>query len=516
MNNASPNLCLALGSRASVEGRKFAITLFKSSAPFALQTTAFGAYWQIPFPPRTGPTLMRFVNLTRNIEIGANAYLLEIGGKSVVIDSGMHPKEEGDSALPRLDLLDGHHVETIFLSHAHLDHVGSLPVTTRRLPNSRVFMTEPTASLADAILHNSVNVMGRKKEAHDLPNYPLFTHRETDHQEHSWISFPLEHPYTLEGENLPVDELNTPGFRFHHAGHILGAVSIEFFADGKRLLYTSDVNFDDQTIMSAAQLPRDGIDTLIIETTRGDNPTPEGWTRKSEERRFAEALAAGLERGSVLVPVFALGKTQEVLAMVHDFRAQQWLPRELDIYIGGLSTKISTIYDRYANQQPRQLPGFQVLPKVAPRVLSGRTVGNAPIREHCLYAISSGMMTENTLSNVLARRFLQQERHSIFFVGYSDPQSPAGRLRAVPRGGTVELDPEHPDIPKRCDEQNFNFSAHATRESLLNYIVSLNPRQVLLVHGDQPAINWFQQQLQTAAPHMKVIIPQPGESIDLS
>jgi len=458
---------------------------------------------------------MRFVNLTRNIEIGANSYLLEIGGHSVVIDSGMHPKQEADAALPMFDYLEGREIEALFLSHAHLDHVGSLPVLMRRLPGRRVFMTEPTAHLADAILHNSVNVMQRKREQLDLPSYPMFTHREADTQSHDWISFPLARPYALEGDRLLENDTVTPGFRFHHAGHILGAASIEFFADNRRILYTGDINFDDQTIMVGADLPESGIDTLIIETTRGDSPTPEGWSRKGEEKRFAEALATALEKGSVLVPVFALGKTQEILAMLHDFRLEGWLPRDQPLYIGGLSTKMTNIYDRFSHQVPRQRPGFQLLQEVAPYVLAGREAGNTGIHEHRLYAISSGMMTENTLSNLLARKFLPHAHRSIFFVGYSDPASPAGRLRATPQGGMVDLDPEQAAVPKHCDVQDFNFSAHGTRESLLAYILRLQPRKVLLVHGDQPAIDWFAHQIKAAAPTMEVIVPEPGIPVDL-
>ncbi len=458
---------------------------------------------------------MRFVNLTRHIEIGANSYLLEIGGRTVVIDSGMHPKHEGEEALPRFDQLADHDVATLFLSHAHLDHVGTLPILMRRLPKVPVFMTEPTSVIADAILHNSVNVMTRKKEQLDLPDYPLFTHREADTQSQRWISFPLDTGHSLGGERLLPDDYETPGFRFHHAGHILGAVSIEFFAGGRRVLYTGDINFDDQTIMRGASLPESGIETLIIETTRGDSPGALGWTREKEEKRFAEALAAGIERGSVLVPVFALGKTQEVLAMIHQFKERDWLPKEVPLSIGGLSTKMTTFYDRFARQTPRKLPGFQLLQEVAPYVLAGREAGRTPIHDHRIYAISSGMMTENTLSNLLARRFLAEERHSIFFVGYSDPDSPAGRLRATPQGGLVNLHSDEPDVPRRCHVEDFTFSAHGSRESLLAYILRLRPQKVLFVHGDPPAIDWFARETRAAAPEMDVVIPAPGQTVTL-
>src|SRR5262245_29243800 len=120
---------------------------------------------------------MEFWNLTRDVEIGANCYLLRTKGKSIILDSGMHPKKEGLAATPDFQVLHDGGVESIIITHAHQDHVGTLPFLTRREPGAKVFMTEPTTRIADVMLHNSVNVMLRQKEEHNVPNYPLFTHR---------------------------------------------------------------------------------------------------------------------------------------------------------------------------------------------------------------------------------------------------------------------------------------------------------------------------------------------------
>ena len=107
---------------------------------------------------------LKFINLTRRTEIGANCYYLGTGEQGVVLDCGMHPKEEGEMALPLLGMLAGRPVNALLLSHAHLDHIGSLPVLMRQQPQARIFMTEPTAAIGDALLHNSVNVMTRERE----------------------------------------------------------------------------------------------------------------------------------------------------------------------------------------------------------------------------------------------------------------------------------------------------------------------------------------------------------------
>src|SRR5205807_8330942 len=100
------------------------------------------------------------------------------------------------------------------------------------------------------------------------------------------------------------------------AGNILGSAGILLRAEGRTIFYTGDVNFDDQTIMSAAMFPEAKIDILIMESTRGDHAKPANWTRAGEERRLAGAIDGAFRRGAcVLIPVFALGKTQDVPAM---------------------------------------------------------------------------------------------------------------------------------------------------------------------------------------------------------
>ena len=114
-----------------------------------------------------------FTNLTRAVEIGANCYVIEIAGKRIVLDCGLHPKFDGEMAQPNLSLLADESVDAIVLSHAHQDHLGSLPVLMRRQSQAPVFMTEATRQLSDIMLHNSVNVMLKKKED-GVSEYPLF------------------------------------------------------------------------------------------------------------------------------------------------------------------------------------------------------------------------------------------------------------------------------------------------------------------------------------------------------
>jgi len=460
------------------------------------------------------PTL-KFINLTRQTEIGANSYYLEVGRHRLVLDCGMHPKNTGEDALPNFKVMADREIEAVLISHGHQDHTGTLPVLMRRFPNARIFMTEATAEIGSTLLHNSVNVMTRQHKEIGAMSYPLFTHRETDRASELWHWCPLRQRISISGERARQHEKDAVTFEFFDAGHVLGSTGILLRAEGRTIFYTGDVNFDDQTIMEAAIFPEEKIDILIMECTRGDHAKPADWTRAGEERRLAEAIDRTFKRGGcVLIPVFALGKTQEVLALLYKFRRERLLS-EFPIYIGGLSSKMTDIYDRRASMTRRQLPRLQLMEETAPFVLNGQTIHDAPARAGRVYALSSGMMTPKTLSNIFARRVVENPLHSVFFVGYADSQSPAGLLRDAVPGVEVMLDPDESGQRVRCNIEQFQFSAHAAREALIDYAKKLSPRKIVLVHGDPPAVEWMQATLTSELPASEIIVPPPGIEVEL-
>ena len=458
---------------------------------------------------------MKFINLTRRIEIGANSYYLELDDHRLVLDCGMHPKFEGEEALPNFKPLQDRQLDAIVISHAHQDHIGTLPVLMRRQPRARVFMPEATAAIGDTLLHNSVNVMTRQREELGVMLYPLFTHRETDRASDQWQSCPMRQRITIAGERARPDESDDLTFEFYDAGHVLGSAGVLLRGRNQTVFYTGDVNFDDQTIMQTAVFPEESVDILIMECTRGDHATPEDWSREGEEQRLAQAISEAFDKGGcVLIPVFALGKTQELLAMLYKFK-QANLLRDCPIYIGGLSAKMTGIYDERSGMSRRQLARLQLLPEVDPFVLNGQTIHDAPARPGRIYALSSGMMTPKTLSNIFARRVVENPNHSIFFVGYADPLSPAGILRAAKPEQEIALDSDEPPQRVRCSLKQFQFSAHASRESLVDYAKKLNPKKVILVHGDPPAVDWVRAKLLSELPGVEVLVPTPGTEVEL-
>jgi Cft2 family RNA processing exonuclease len=456
-----------------------------------------------------------FTNLTRAVEIGANSYAVTLGGKTVILDSGLHPKLEGEAALPNQRLLGDDSVDAIILSHAHQDHVGSMPMLMRAQRRAPVFMTEATRQLSEVMLHNSVNVMTKKRDE-GVAAYPLFTHREVDTCTKRWRSAPLGQRFDLTGERRRAREDADITCEFFDAGHILGSTGTLIRGAGRTIFYTGDVNFDDQTLMRAAHFPEEPLDVLIMETTRGDRGMPEDFTRAAEERRLAQTINDVFARGGgVLLPLFALGKTQELLAMFFGFRQRGLLRRDCPIYIGGLSAKLTEIHDKLAHQTPRQHPDLQLLDEVAPFVLAGQQAGETPVKAGRIYALSSGMMTEKTLSNTFAAQILSEPAHSLIFVGYADPESPAGKIRNAHPGDIVQLSAELPPQPLKCKVEKFNFSGHASRESLRAYVKRTRPKKVVLVHGDMSSVEWFRAALSDDLPESDIVTPTPGVKLEL-
>ena len=132
-----------------------------------------------------------------------------------------------------------------------------------------------------------------------------------------------------------------------------------------------------------------------------------------------------------------------------------------------------------------------------------------------LFVITAGMMSENTAAHGLALRMMGDERMAIFFVGYADPETPAGRLRAAKQGETFLFSASGGEATRKCEIDEFDLTAHANRDELLNFVGEVNPRTVLLGHGDQDAREWFEQQIRARHPNIKVIQPGPGKEVEV-
>ena len=454
--------------------------------------------------------MITFTNLSRSVEIGSNCYLLDMDGSRIVLDSGMHPKKEGAEAAPDFSLIGAADPDCIFITHSHLDHIGTLPVLQDKYPAAEVIMTEGTAAIGDAMLHNSVNVMTAKRTQEGIVEYPFFTHGELEHATRNWMPRPYNAPFRT-GRNGEV--LAT----LFDAGHILGSCGVQLEStSGKTVFYTGDVQFENQTLIAGADFPESGVDILILESTHGVTERAADYTRAKELRRFADTIREVLEGGgAVLIPVFALGKSQGLLCEIGKFKKKGLIP-DVPVYFGGLSSKITAVFDKLADSTPRLNPGYRLRESVETHGLPKQ--GREPLvaSPGNIYLVSSGMMSEHTVSHLLAEQVMPHPNDGILFVGYSDPDSPAGKIKAAPHGEPLKLRAKGGQAyPLNCRVESFDFSGHATRDALVEFAASLTPKKVILVHGDPPALAWMQQHIQAALPNAEVIIPEPGKAIRL-
>ncbi len=457
---------------------------------------------------------MKIQNLNPTPDIGASAWLVEIEGRRLLLDAGVHPKREGNAALPLFGAVPGTHLDAILLSHCHHDHVGGLPVALRRFPEARVWMTELSYFLIERVLHNSVNVMTRQREELGLAEYPLYTHREVDDFAARFEGYRYGRELVLRGGARRRGGAADLGVEFRDAGHTLGSAGIRVCGRQETLFYTGDVCFTDQTLMCGARLDEVSADVLIVETTRGGRATPAGFSREAEVERLAATLQRVLKRrGSVLIPTFALGRTQEILAILALLMRAGRLRRQ-PIYIGGLGRVFTEIYDLQAPRTHRQHPHLQLHEALQLEVLDPHQSRSLRLSPGRLFVLTAGMLTENTAAHDLAVRLMADERHAVCFVGYADPDTPGGRLKASRPGRPFHFSQTVGEVVRRCEVLDFDLTAHAYREELVDFVGEVRPRAVVLGHGDAEARAWVAAALRRRYPRLRVEQPAPGEVVE--
>src|SRR4051812_3452060 len=339
---------------------------------------------------------MKLIDLNADGGIGANSLYVQIGDFHLVIDSGLHPKKVGRVAAPNLRPLKGVKLDLIIITHCHLDHIGSLPLLMRANPDTPVIMALPSRMLIERMLHNSANVMVREREEKGIAEYPLFTHDEIDRCAARMFPHGFNNPKKFSGAR---DEIE---FTFHPAGHIAGAAGVEIIHKHRRIFFTGDVLFSTQRILDSAKFPSGHFDTLVTETTHGATEKPPGNTRSKEMIRLIDTINTTLQRGgSVLIPVFALGRMQEILAILHDARKFNRLA-PAPVFASGLGMDICDYMDDISKKTglvhfTRTILKDLKVKKTPKEIIPGKEPGTQGI-----YVVSSGMVVEKTASYALA------------------------------------------------------------------------------------------------------------------
>lgn len=446
---------------------------------------------------------MKLIDLNTEGGIGANSLFFQLGSYNILVDAGMHPKKAGAASLPDFSLLREIELDFVILTHCHLDHLGGLPIVLREHPEAQVLMSVPSLSLSERMLRNSVNVMKRQREEMDLPELPLFTHREIDKIVTQF--FPMTYGRTStfdKGE----EELQ---ITFFPSGHVAGAGGVELVHGGKKLFLTGDVLFTPQKILPGAKFPSRHVDTLVIETTRGAKEQEEGVDRASEVKRLLEKITTVIGRGgSCLIPVFALGRMQEVLTILHEAQEEGEIP-ECPIFCAGLGMDLANYFDEISRKTGLVQFRRQILKELNVQPLPRNLQPGRDLQENAIYVLSSGMLVENTPSYRVAASLLGHKRNAICYVGYCDPDTPGGKMLESGVGEPFIFEAFDYSTHAHADVEQFELSGHADREEILEFALTVNPRLVVLTHGDPEARAWFAGEINRLAPDIKVLDPEP-------
>lgn len=453
--------------------------------------------------------MITFLPVGGGNEIGANSYYLNLNGNGIILDCGIHPQKTGLRSLPNFDLLNDKSIDSCIITHAHQDHIGSLPFLVKKFPYVKIITTPQTRALAELTLHNSVSLL--KKEV-DEKDFELYNHDEVD----LLIKMIEYNEYLKQFELNAYHQLNEArvSVTFYNAGHILGSAGILLVNNDYKIFYTGDINLANQTLLPKATLPDTKIDLLILETTYGATDSDMLLDWNSESIRFAQEANKILNSGgSILIPVFSLGKMQEMLATIWLLMQKRKLTA-VDIYTGGVGTKINRVYDYNRFVVDRVDKEFE-LNSIPQKDFYELSNPEEFFTNPCIVLASSGMMIKNTASFNFAKRFLRQKDSAIFTVGYMDTESPGYIIANSEQGDKIQFNGFDELTEVKCQIRNFKFSAHARREDLLKIVDKLKPDNVILTHGDEEAFDWVGSSILKKYKNIKVQTAAIGKNIKI-
>lgn len=447
-------------------------------------------------------------------EVTGSCHLIETAGKRILFDCGMvQGSHEADARNAEPFAFDPASIDALVVSHAHIDHIGRVPLLVKRGFKGPIYAQAATCDLFPIMLLDAASLsehnaeFENRKLAPGQPEIePLYTAADVTAAQQQL--HPL--PYETDTEILPGVTL-----RLHEAGHILGSAMLELRADGRSMLFTGDVGMPGTPILrDPAPAPR--TDLILMESTYGDRNHKD---RAATVAELGQILAAAhADGGNVVIPAFAVGRSQELLYWFAE-HYEDWNLANWTIFLDSpMAAKVMAVYDRHEELfdteaaevwrgriKPFHLPNLRVAASVDDSKGINRIHGGA------IVIAGSGMANGGRVRHHLANN-LAFARNHVIFVGYQA----AGTLGRLLVNGVKHVRLFGEDIPVRAHIHTVGgLSAHADQQGLLEwYGASPIHPPVALAHGENPAREALAAALKQRF-GTTVTLSQPGMRLDV-
>lgn len=446
-------------------------------------------------------------------------------GTKILLDCGLHQGQRQEAErLNRNFPLEATEITAVALSHAHLDHCGMLPVLVKQGFTGNIYATHATADIAEYILLDAAKI--QEQDIFYINNHlrpgetekePLYTTREAE------AVFPHFKRHAYNNLNAkPIAINHNTHLSFYDAGHILGSsicyLTIKENSGQKTLAFTGDIGQGGAPLLNNPETIDKPVETLIIEATYGSRVHDP--LQNAESKLINIVHRAVMRKSKILVPAFSLGRTQEIVYILHKLTDEGKIPR-IPIYVDSpLSNNITQVFEKHAEDYNLEVykdfskPGedplaFRNLHYIS-SVEESKALNDTP--GPAMIIAASGMMESGRIRHHLAHN-IENPDNIIVITGY---QAAHTLGRKIHHGESpVRILDQYFDVNAEIETIN-EFSAHADRNGLLKYITSLTGlKHVYLVHAEPIEAESFKLLLTQELPHLKVFIPQHGETVAL-
>ncbi|KAG2392991.1 hypothetical protein C9374_009568 [Naegleria lovaniensis] len=441
---------------------------------------------------------IKVVPLGAGQDVGRSCVIVTLGRKTIMFDCGMHMGYNDERRFPDFKFIskNGQFTQTIdcvIISHFHLDHCGALPYFTEVCGyDGPIYMTYPTKAIAPILLEDYRRVMVDRKG--DISsNQGFFSSEDIKNCIKKVQALNLHQTVILD------DELE---IKPYYAGHVLGAAMfyVKDLATGASVVYTGDYNMTADRHLGSATIDRCRPDLLITETTYATTIRD---SKSSRERDFCKQIYDTVvnKKGKVLIPVFALGRVQELCILLETYWERKNLGKSVPIYFSaGMVEKANYYYQLYINwtnekikttlfDQKRNLFNFSnILPfERALMDMPGPMV---------LFA-TPGMLHAG-MSLEVFKKWASSENNKVILPGYCVEGTVGNKVlrNKDNKHSKIEID-SRTTVDMRCEVKPISFSAHADAKGILQLIRTAQPKNVMLVHGERDKMAFFKKKIES-------------------